>query len=141
VKRLKEGGEKAKAEPTEKKKKESKCPKCSALWTSPTDTCANCGHVRVRMNTVVNIPGEMLELQASNAKLTLTPQQLYSQLLYYARLNNKQDGWAYHKVREKFGKFPRGLEKIVEPPTTDTLKWIKSRAIAYAKGKSRRMDR
>ena len=86
VRELKEGGEKAKKEPTEKEKKESKCPKCQALWTSKTDTCDNCGHVKVRLNTVVNIPGELLELQAVNKKLQITPQQFYSQLLYYARL-------------------------------------------------------
>ena len=125
VKTLKEGGEKAKKEPTEKEKKESKCPKCQALWTSKTDTCDNCGHVRVRLNTVVNIPGELLELQAANKKLQITPQQLYSQLLYYARLKGKKDGWAYHKVKEKFGKFPRGLDAKVEPPTQETLNWIK----------------
>lgn len=141
VKTLKEGGEKAKKEPTEKEKKESKCPKCQALWTSKTDTCDNCGHVRVRLNTVVNIPGELLELQAANKKLQITPQQLYSQLLYYARLKGKKDGWAYHKVKEKFGKFPRGLDAKVEPPTQETLNWIKSRAIAFAKGKGRRLDR
>ena len=141
VKTLKEGGEKAKKEPTEKEKKESKCPKCQALWTSKTDTCDSCGHVRVRLNTVVSIPGELLELQAANKKLEITPQQLYSQLLYYARLKGKKDGWAYHKVKEKFGKFPRGLDAKVEPPTQETLNWIKSRAIAFAKGKGRRLDR
>lgn len=141
VRELKEGGEKAKKEPTEKEKKESKCPKCQALWTSKTDTCDNCGHVKVRLNTVVNIPGELLELQAANKKLQITPQQFYSQLLYYARLKGKQDGWAYHKVREKFGVFPRGLKAQVEPPSQDTLNWIKSRAIAFAKGKGRRLDR
>lgn len=143
VKKLKEGGEKAKAEPTEKKKKESKCPKCSALWTSPTDTCDNCGHVRVRMNTVVNIPGEMLELEAANKKLKdITPQQLYSQLLYYARLKGMKDGWAYYYLKKKFKVFPRGLKQIVEPTTPETMRWIKSRGIAYAHAiNKRRMDR
>ncbi len=142
VKRLKEGGEKAKREPTEREKKEAKCPKCSTLWTFPTDTCGNCGYIRVKLNTVVNIPGEMLELQAANAKLKdITPQQFYSQLLYYARMKGIKDGWAYHKVREKFKVFPRGLEAIVEPTSPETMRWIQSRNIAFAKGKSRRMDR
>lgn len=141
VKELKEGGEKAKKERTEKEKKESKCPKCQVLWTFPTDTCGNCGHVREKLNMVISVPGEMLELQMANKKVTATPQQFYSQLLYYARLKGLKDGWAYHKVREKFGVFPRGLEQKVEPPTQETLGWIKSRAIAFAKGKGRRLDR
>lgn len=141
VKELKEGGEKAKKERTEKEKKEAKCPKCQVLWTFPTDTCGNCGHVREKLNMVISVPGEMLELQMANKKVTATPQQFYSQLLYYARLKGLKDGWAYHKVREKFGVFPRGLEQKVEPPTQETLGWIKSRAIAFAKGKGRRLDR
>lgn len=142
VSKLKSGGERAKSEPPEKKKKESKCPKCSALWTSPTDTCDHCGHVRVRLNTVVNIPGEMFELEAANKRLKdITPQEFYSQLLYYARMKGIKDGWAYHKVREKFKKFPRGLQNVTQPPSAETMKWIQSRNIAYAKGKARRMDR
>ena len=33
VTELKEGGEKAKKEPTEKEKKEAVCPACKVLWT------------------------------------------------------------------------------------------------------------
>lgn len=137
VKELKEGGEKAKPEPTERQKKELKCPSCNALWTSKTDTCDACGHVRKRMNTIVNLEGELEELAKSNAKLTITPQDFYSQLLYYARTKGIKDGWAYHKVREKFGVFPKGLSPVTKEPTLDTLKWIKSRAIAYRKGKEK----
>ena len=50
-----------------------------------------------------------------------------------------KDGWAYHKVKEKFGVFPRSLTPMPVPPTQDTLNWIKSRAIAYRK-KQEKMD-
>ena len=137
VTELKSGGEKAKREPTEKEKKELKCPACNALWTSKSDKCDNCGHIRKRMNTVVNINGELEELTVANSKLKITPQDLYSQLLYYARMNGIKDGWAYHKVREKFGAFPRGLMPVTQEPSSDTLSWIKSRAIAYRKGQEK----
>lgn len=137
VKELKEGGEKAKREPTEREKKEAKCPMCSALWTSKTDTCDACGHVRKKLNTIINISGELQELAAANAQLSITPQQFYSELLYYARSKGIKDGWAYHKVREKFGVFPRGLVAKAKETSTPTLKWIKSREIAYRKGKEK----
>ena len=137
VRELKEGGEKAKPEPTERKKKELKCPSCNALWTSKTDTCDNCGHVRKRMSEVFEIEGELEELALTNSKLKITPQDFYSQLLYYARARGIKDGWAYHKVKEKFGVFPRGLDTIAKEPTMDTLNWIKSRAIAYRKGQEK----
>ena len=137
LRELKEGGEKAKPEPTERKKKELKCPSCNALWTSKTDTCDNCGHVRKRMSEVFEIEGELEELALTNSKLKITPQDFYSQLLYYARSRGIKDGWAYHKVKEKFGVFPRGLDQIAKEPTMETMNWIKSRAIAYRKGQEK----
>ena len=137
VTELKDGGEKAKKEPTEREKKELKCPSCNALWTSKTDKCDNCGHVRKRVSTVINIDGELEELSVANAKLHISPQDLYSELLYYARMNGIKDGWAYHKVREKFGVFPRGLMPITKEPRSETIGWIKSRSIAYRKGQEK----
>jgi hypothetical protein len=137
VSKLQEGGEKAKPEPTEREKKELKCPECSALWTSKTDKCDNCGHIRKRQSSIINLDGELEELAVSNAKLAINPQDFYSELLYYARTRGIKDGWAYHKVREKFGVFPRGLLPVSKEPSTETLKWIKSRAIAYRKGQEK----
>lgn len=137
VSELTEDGEKAKKEPSERQKKECKCPKCSALWTSKDDKCANCGHIRIKLPTVSSVPGEMLELSAANAKLDITRQAFYSQILYYARSRGFKDGWAAHKYKEKFGSFPRGLKQVAEPVTKETAGWIKSRAIAFAKSKAR----
>jgi DNA repair protein RadD len=49
---LDDGKEKAKKEPTERVKQDSKCPQCSALWPSGSDTCYNCGHVKEKKNKV-----------------------------------------------------------------------------------------
>jgi len=88
-------------------------------------------------SSVININGELEELAVSYAKLSISPQDLYSELLYYARVKGIKDGWAYHKVREKFGVFPRGLLPTSKEPSAETLKWIKSRAIAYRKGQEK----
>jgi len=137
VKRLKEGGEKAKKEPTEKEKKESKCPACGIVWTFPDGKCGNCGHIRPARNQVAAVPGELLELQTANSKLKISNQDFYSQILHYARAKGFKEGWASHKYKEKFGVYPRGLSQMAKPPTQETLNWIKSRAIAYAKSKAR----
>lgn len=86
---------------------------------------------------VQTVPGELLELKAANAKLQINNQEFYSQLLYYARSRSFKEGWASHKYKEKFGVYPRGLSQIAKPPTTETMNWIKSRAIAFAKSKAR----
>ena len=137
VKTLKEGGEKAKNEPPEKVKKESKCPKCQALWVWPDDKCGGCGFIRVRMSSVVSKPGQLEELQAASKNLSIEKQAFYSQILYYARARGFKDGWAAHKYKEKFGVWPRGLVDKSEMPTPATVSWIKSRAIAFAKSKAR----
>ena len=137
VKRLKEGGEKAKKEPTEREKKEAKCPACGILWTFPDGKCGNCGHVRPVRAMVQTVPGELLELKAANAKLQINNQEFYSQLLYYARSRSFKEGFASQKYKEKFGVYPRGLSQIAKRPTTETMNWIKSRAIAFAKSKAR----
>jgi superfamily II DNA or RNA helicase len=134
---LKEGGEKSKTEPPEKVKKESKCPKCQALWVWPEDKCGECGFIRIRMSSVVSKPGQLEELQAASKNLSIEKQSFYSQILYYARAKGFKEGWAAHKYKEKFGVWPRGLIESSELPTPATVNWIKSRAIAYAKAKAR----
>ena len=137
VKRLNEGGEKAKKEPTEREKKEAKCPACGVLWTFPDGKCGNCGHVRPIRAMVQNVPGELLELKNANSKLSINNQDFYSQVLYYARAKGFKEGWASYKYKEKFGVFPRGLSQVAKPPSEDTLNWIKSRAIAFAKARAK----
>jgi superfamily II DNA or RNA helicase len=137
VTELKSGGEKAKKEPTEKKKKEAVCPRCKILWTFPADTCGGCGFVRMKTNPVTSISGEMFELAATNRQLMIDNKQFYSELLYYSKLKNYKDGWASHKYKEKYGVFPRSIPKEIQPTSPATLKWIKSRMIAYTKSKAK----
>jgi len=87
VKRLKSGGETAKKEPTERVKKDAKCPSCSALWTSSDDKCDNCGFIRVKIKHIMNIPGTLEELKASNAKLQINNQSCF---LFF-------QGWCFNR--------------------------------------------
>lgn len=137
VSELKEGGEAAKTEPTEKEKTEAKCPKCQVLWTFKSDTCGSCGFTKVRMSTVQAVAGELTALDDSNRKTLAENQAFYSELLYYAQAKGYKAGWAYHKYQEKFNSRPSGLASTPKQPSTKTLGWIKSRNIAFAKSKAR----
>ena len=128
---------KPRKEPTEKQKKESKCPKCKVLWTFPDDKCGQCGFVRERKKNIDSIAGEMQELVGSVKVNKDNKQDMYSQLLYYARAKGFKEGWAANQYRSKYGVWPRGLHLIAKPPSPETLNWIKSRAIAFAKSKAR----
>jgi len=139
VKELKDGAESAKKEPTEKEKKQSKCPACNGLWTSKTDTCDECGHVRESKKMFESVAGELVEFGGVARKAETNATQFYAEILYYSRLQGYKDGWAAYKYKEKFGIFPSRYLSGIEPqpPSNKTLGWIKSRNIAYAKGRQR----
>ena len=130
VKELKEGGERAKSEPTEKVKKESKCAKCGALWVWD-DICGNCGYVRIRQS-IISVPGLMEELRGAKAARTEN-NKFWAELIGYAKERGYKEGWAAHKYKDKMGVFPQGRAPLPETPSLKTVNWIKSRTIAWAK--------
>ena len=136
VQELKSEGEKAKREPTEKVKKESKCPACQSLWPKSSDTCPACGYVR-KKDKLDHVAGRLEELISSGRSLKDEKQNFYSELIYISRERSYNPHWASHKYREKFGVWPRGLEEIPAPPTRNTLKWIQHKNIAWAKKNQR----
>jgi superfamily II DNA or RNA helicase len=135
VTELKAGGETTKREPTEREKKEAKCPACLALWTSKDNTCSSCGHVRQVFQSITSIAGKLEELHEANRKLQIANTDFFAELQYYGRTKGYKEGWAAIKYKEKFGVYPNGLKVSPKPPSVPTLKWIKSRTIAYVKGK------
>jgi hypothetical protein len=138
VKELKEGKESARAEPTEKEKRESKCPACSGLWTSSNNICDECGFEKKVQKNVISVAGELQELDSKRNRKSVDSAKFYGELLYYARYKGYKDGWASHKYKEKFGVFPaKGLSNELIPPSLETSNWIKSKAIAYAKGRAK----
>ena len=136
VTELKESAtEKTKKEPTEKEKKEAVCPACKALWIFKSNICGSCGFEKKPPTGVTSVNGELLELMASNSKGIIDNKQFYSELLYYCKNKGYKDGWAAHKYKERFGVFPRAIPEEIRPTSIQTMKWIKSRMIAYSKSK------
>jgi len=134
VTELNKDGEKAKKEPTEKEKKESKCPVCGCLWTFSSNVCGSCGYIKP-VKSVASVAGELHELAGEGDRMRAEQQSFYSELLFYARSRDFKEGWAAHKYKEKFGAFPRGLSSSSVQVSNKTLSWIRSRNIAWAKSK------
>ena len=134
VKELDTKTEKAKKEPTEREKKQSKCPSCGYLWPKAADSCPACGHVKER-RLLETVPGELAELVKTKRVVHEDRQRFYSELLYYANQRSYNPHWASHKYREKFGVWPKGLYETTTHPSLSTLSWIKSKNIAYAKSR------
>ena len=62
--------------------------------------------------------------------------QWHNMLTYIARQRGYNPKWPKANYREKFGVWPPwGTIATPEPPTVEVLRWVKSRMIAYAKGR------
>ena len=127
---LDDGKEKAKKEPSEKLKQESKCPQCSALWPAGSDTCYNCGHVKEKKNKVFSIDGEMIELTGNISRDS--KQEFWSQMVWYMRTQGWSKGRAANTYKDKFGVWPRGLRDDTPAlPSDDTRKFIDKKLKAF----------
>jgi hypothetical protein len=128
------GNEKPKPEPTEAEKEKAKCPKCGSLWPSLSDTCAHCGHVRVRKNEVVEMPGQLAEISGEVKKEKYSAQykeQWYQGMLALLRDRRKNENRAYHMYREKFGVAPC-WKKQYGRITQDVINDLKRANIAFS---------
>jgi superfamily II DNA or RNA helicase len=134
---LDDGKEKAKKEPTEKAKQESKCPQCAALWPTGSDTCYNCGHVKEKKNKVFSLDGEMVELTGNISKDS--KQEFWSQLVWYMRVQGWSKGRAANTYKDKFGVWPRGLRDDTPAlPSDDTRKFIDKKLKQFLRSVGRR---
>jgi ribosomal protein L37E len=120
VEELDDGKEKTRKEKTEKEKEQMKCPKCQALWNFNSDVCYSCGFVREKLNKVVAVAGEMHELAGSMS------------------MDDKQAFWSMCQHKVFYGGWSsRSLKDVATMPDVGFEKFVKSRLIAYLKGKNR----
>jgi len=138
VKRLDDGKEKPRSEPSEREKKENKCPSCFALWPKHGDTCLHCGHVKEKRNAVIAIDGKMEELIASAGASRESKQQFWSQMVWYQRAQGWSKGRAAHTFREKFGVWPRGLEDRPVMPSMETQRFVNNKLKKFLRSVGKR---
>jgi len=135
VEELDDGKEKTRKEKTEKEKEQMKCPKCQALWSFNSDVCYNCGFVKEKLNKVVAVAGEMHELAGSMSMDD--KQKFWSMCQHKVFYGGWSSGRAAHTYKDKFGVWPRSLKDVATMPDVGFEKFVKSRLIAYLKGKNR----
>lgn len=128
------GKRKEKKKPTAKERDPYKCPQCSHVH-DPRPMCPACGHEYPRRSMVEHVPGTLSELTGLPAGTGEDKQSFYSQMIGYAMERGWNPKAADHKYRERFGVWPKGLEKVPATPTSQTRSWIRSRMIAWAKSK------
>jgi len=92
----------------------------------------------------VHRDGNLIELKSRSAVIQATPQerqQFFQEIRAIAQLRGYKDGWTGHKFKDRFGDFPPWDYRTLQPatPSDATLRWVKSRQIAWAKGRARAM--
>ena len=118
------------------------CEECKAVLRPRSKVCDQCGHVRIAKPGFVHDDGQLVRL-GSKAKPSIVPTstekvRFHRELRWYASEKGYSPGWVYHKFREKFGHGPDGFTwGEPERPSLKTQNWIRSRQIAYLKGRAR----
>ena len=127
--------------------------------SDPFVECKNCGHIRMRGQAcdacgwkpqppprpVEYIDGDLVELGKPAIVRSDTERKIfYAELRGYQQTARKRDGspyargWAANQFRTKHGSFPPWSWNDHPPvtPSPATLRWIKSRQIAWAKARA-----
>jgi DNA repair protein RadD len=118
------------------------CSKCGALRVGG-EACRHCGFKPAPPPKKVEFIDADLAIVARDgtASSYFTPDQrkeFFAQLRAIAQLRGYRDGWTAYKFKDRFGAFPPWDYKNLRPaaPSESTLRWVKSRQIAYAKSRA-----
>jgi DNA repair protein RadD len=117
------------------------CPECGALgWQDKP--CRSCGWRPQPKAVPIEFVDEDLALLRRRDRLgdRVEPDRrnFYGQLLGVAERHGYQRGWAHHKFIEKFQTKPPWIWRNDDPiePTPEVSAWVRSRMIAFAKGRA-----
>lgn len=131
------------------------CPKCAFLKPPGTQGgCPNCGFKPEPVCTVVNGAGELAELNGDDILRIKAKQKrkksdgwtmadkakFFAELKAYGIGRGYKSGWASQQYRNRFDCWPDWSIKDIPPAqfaSADTMSYIKSRMIAFAKEKKR----
>ena len=119
------------------------CAVCKAVMPRATLICSACGYEQPAKTAVIETDATLVEFgkeqgEARPAPIVLEQSEFFAELKGYAQGRTYAAGWASYKFREKFGVWPNHpAVRDVEPrsPSLKVLNWIRSRAIAFAKGR------
>lgn len=121
------------------------CPECESL-IRPAPRCPVCNHEMDQLygRVIKAHEAELAEIDKRERKREQrrwsveAKAAFHAELKAYARRKGYKPGWAAHKYRERLGCWPndsRVRDVSAREPSDETLAWIRSRQIAFAKAK------
>ena len=115
------------------------CDECCFQFTG--DTCPNCGYKLVDYyKKVAALDAELVEIgKATKKKPTMEEKRAWFAMFeYHRRHKGYNRGWSAHKMKERFGTWPRGMDNITPaPPTVEFNNYMKYLMIKYMKSKQK----
>lgn len=124
-------------------KKLVECPECGgSRWQGRPCPCGWRPHGYGEGQPFLD--GELLELdrrgnvrQFKPAKPAWEPESFYRQLLWICSEKGRKQGWAAHKYKEKFGKWPNRAWMAPAEPSPELRSWVRAADIRWAKANPR----
>ncbi|EGZ5851600.1 DEAD/DEAH box helicase [Escherichia coli] len=135
------GGGEVKAE-----KLPRECPKCHFMKPAGVHMCPKCGFRPLGGDDVATDRDRKLS-RVNKGKREYSreeKQRWWSEIKGYQNYRNAtgkplSDGWCAHTYKEKFGVWPKGFSNAPLQTSVEVYNFIKSKTIAYAKGRKKAM--
>jgi hypothetical protein len=113
------------------------CPECHAVFTG-TATCPECGFTFMPKGRLVEtLDGALVEIGIGADSTAQDRLQVYLELRGYAAEKQYKPKWAACQYRDRYGEWPPwtwNAEPALEPSLA-TQRWVKSRHIAWWRGR------
>ena len=123
----------------QREKKPKECASCKFMKPIGVHVCPKCGfkpliHADVEVDETRGLEAVKGRERKYNSA---EKQKFYSELLGYQMAKGYADGWTANQYRAKFGVWPKSLKRMAAAPTPETLGFIKSQQIRYAKSRQK----
>lgn len=115
------------------------CPNCNSVKCMGEKVCP-CGHVWRNVGADIEEGAGELARVGGGAKgpkkaepTKADKQAWFSQLRAVAMQRGRSDGWVSNCYRERFGCWPKGLDRASADPSPEVVSWVRSKDIRWAK--------
>lgn len=112
------------------------CPKCKFMKPAGVHVCPKCGFAPQKQCDIAPADGTLEKMERVK-KVEYSheqKQQFYSEILTIRREKGRNDGWVAHTYRDRYGVWPKNMQKIEAMPSDGTRAFVQHKMIRFAKG-------